>query len=101
VPIPPAVRAEAEACYLRAIEVARARQARLWELRATMSLCCLWRAEGTQDRIESARQALSEIYGWFSEGFDTPDLQDAKRLLEDLSVAHDAHVPCVQSGGAL
>jgi predicted ATPase len=71
----------AEASFHRAIEVARRQQARSWELRATTSLCRLWQEQG---RREEARQALAEIYGWFTEGFDTGDLIEAKALLEEL-----------------
>jgi predicted ATPase len=74
--------AEAEASFHKAIEVARRQQAKSWELRATVSLCRLWRQQG---RMDEARQMLAEIYGWFTEGFDTPDLQEAKALLEGLS----------------
>jgi predicted ATPase len=74
--------AEAEACFSRAIEVARRQQAKSWELRATVSLCRLWQEQG---RIDEARQMLAEIYGWFTEGFDRPDLQEARALLEELS----------------
>ena len=70
-----------EACFQKAIEVARRQEARSWELRATMSLCRLWQSEG---KIKEAREALAAIYGWFTEGFDTPDLQGAKALLEEL-----------------
>jgi predicted ATPase len=73
---------EAEASFHKAIEVARRQQAKSWELRATVSLCRLWRKQG---RVDEARQTLAEIYGWFTEGFDTPDLQEAKALLEGLS----------------
>ena len=72
---------EAEDCFHHAIEVARQQQARSWELRATMSLCRLWQKQGKQ---ESARQALAETYDWFTEGFDTPDLREAKATLGDL-----------------
>ena len=74
--------AAAEACYRKAIEVARRQQAKSWELRATVSLCRLWRK---QDRQEEARHLLAEIYAWFTEGFDTPDLQEAQALLQELS----------------
>ncbi|NVM26883.1 MAG: hypothetical protein HWN70_13335, partial [Desulfobacterales bacterium] len=74
--------AEAEASFHRAIEVARRQSAKSWELRATVSLCRLWRKQG---RVDEARQMLAEIYGWFTEGFDTPDLQEARTLLEKLS----------------
>jgi predicted ATPase len=73
---------EAEKCFQRAIEVARRQQAKSWELRATMSLCRLWQKQGKQ---EQARQALTEIYSWFTEGFDTPDLREATALLEELA----------------
>ena len=73
---------EVEQHYWQAIEVARQQQARSWELRAVMSLCCLWREQGKQ---EEARQRLAEIYGWFTDGFDTSDLKEAKALLEELS----------------
>jgi predicted ATPase len=72
---------EAEACFLKAIDIARQQQANSWELRATMSLTRLWHQQGKHDE---ARQMLAEIYGWFTEGFDTKDLQEAKALLEEL-----------------
>ena len=74
--------AEAEASLHKAIEVARGQSAKSWELRATTSLARLWQEQG---RIDEARQMLAEIYGWFTEGFDTPDLQEAKALLDELS----------------
>jgi predicted ATPase len=67
---------------LKAIEIARRQQAKLWELRAVMSVSRLWQKQGKKDE---ARQMLAEIYGWFTEGFDTRDLQEAKALLEELS----------------
>ncbi len=73
---------EAEACFLKAIEVARKQQAKSLELRAAMSLTRLWQQQGKKDE---ARQILAEIYGWFTEGFDTKDLQEAKVLLEELA----------------
>jgi adenylate cyclase len=72
----------AEASLQVAIEVARRQRAKSWELRATTSLARLWREQG---RADEARQMLAEIYGWFSEGFDTADLQEAKALLDALS----------------
>jgi adenylate cyclase len=69
-------------CFQQAVEVARRQQAKSWELRATTSLARLWQQQG---RLEEARQALADVYGWFTEGFDTPDLQAAKALLEELS----------------
>jgi len=61
--------------------VAHRQQAKSWELRAAMSLSRLWQRQGKRD---AARQVLSEVYGWFTEGFDTADLQEAKELLEAL-----------------
>jgi predicted ATPase len=74
---------EVEVCFGKAIEVARQQHARMWELRATASQCRLWQRQGNGRR---ARKRLAKIYGWFSEGFDTPDLQQAKTLLEELGV---------------
>jgi predicted ATPase len=82
--------AEAEASLLHAIEIARRQSAKSWELRATVSLARLWQQHGRRDE---ARQALAEIYGWFSEGFDTPDLQEAQALLEELSSSGEAIQP--------
>jgi len=73
--------AEAEACFHKAIEIARRQQAKSLELRAGMSLSRLWQHQGKKDE---ARQLLAEIYGWFTEGFDTKDLQEAKALLDEL-----------------
>jgi len=73
---------EAEACFHKAIEVARQQQAKSLELRAVMSLSWLWQQQGKR---AEARQMLAEIYGWFTEGFDTKDLQEAKALLEELA----------------
>src|SRR5262245_25235495 len=73
---------EAEGCFLKAIEIARKQQAKSLELRAVMSLARLWKTQGK--KVE-ARKMLAEIYGWFTEGFDTADLKDAKALLEELS----------------
>jgi predicted ATPase len=74
--------AEAQSCFQRAIEIARKQSAKSWELRATTSLARLLAKQG---RREEARAMLAEIYGWFTEGFDTADLKDAKDLLDDLS----------------
>jgi predicted ATPase len=74
--------AEAESCFRQALDVARHQQAKSLELRAAMSLSRLWQRQG---RDAEARQLLSEIYGWFTEGFDTADLQEAKALLDALS----------------
>jgi predicted ATPase len=74
--------AEAEGCFRAALDVARAQEARWWELRATTSLARLLVSQGHRDE---ARTMLAEIYGWFSEGFDTADLKDARVLLDELS----------------
>jgi class 3 adenylate cyclase/predicted ATPase len=73
---------EAESCFHQAIAIARSQQAKSWELRAATSLSRLWQQQGKR---AEARQLLAEIYGWFTEGFDTADLQDAKALLNELS----------------
>jgi tetratricopeptide (TPR) repeat protein len=72
---------EAEACFRRALDVARSQQAKSLELRAVMSLGRLWQRQG---RRGEARKLLEPVYGWFTEGFDTLDLQEAKALLEAL-----------------
>jgi predicted ATPase len=73
--------AEAEACYLRAPEVARAQQARSLELRAASDLSRLWAEQG---RRSEARDLLAPVYAWFTDGFDTADLKEAKALLAEL-----------------
>jgi predicted ATPase len=72
----------AEACFQQAIAVAQREEARSWELRATVSLARLWQAQGKK---EEAHHMLEQIYGWFTEGFDTLDLKEAKALLASLS----------------
>jgi len=74
--------AEAERCLRTAIDIGRQQSAKLFELRATVSLARLLKRQGEADE---ARHMLAEIYGWFTEGFDTADLKDAKALLEELS----------------
>jgi predicted ATPase len=74
--------AEAERCFLRSIDVAREQQARSPELRAATSLARLWRDQGKRAQ---AHDLLAPIYGWFTEGFDTADLKDAKALLDELA----------------
>src|SRR5262245_39506884 len=74
------VEEEAEACFLKAIEIARRQSTKSLELRAVTSLSRLWQSQGKK---EEARQMLAEIYNWFTEGFDTKDLQEAKVLLEE------------------
>ena len=73
--------AKAEAYFERALAVARQQQAKSWELRAAMSLARLWRDQG---KVQQARELLAPVYGWFTEGFDTRDLKEAKALLEEL-----------------
>jgi tetratricopeptide (TPR) repeat protein len=75
------LQAEAETCFRRAIEVAQSQQAKSFELRAVMSLSRLWQRQG---KPKAAREMLAMAYGWFTEGFDTPDLQEAIALLEAL-----------------
>ena len=74
--------AAAEACFRTAIETARRQQSRAWELRATTSLARLWQRQGRRDE---ARAALAAVYGTYTEGFTTPDLVDAKALLDGLA----------------
>jgi predicted ATPase len=77
--------AEAETWLQRALDVARCQEAKALELRAAMSLARLWQQQG---RRTEARDLLAPIYGWFTEGFDTADLQEAKALLEELGGEH-------------
>jgi class 3 adenylate cyclase/predicted ATPase len=79
---PIAAEEQAEACFQNALKVSREQSAKSLELRAAMSLSRLWRI---QEKKTEARQLLAEIYGWFTEGFDTADLKEAKALLEELS----------------
>jgi class 3 adenylate cyclase/predicted ATPase len=74
--------AKAEAYFVRAIAVARTQQAKSWELRAAMSMARLWR---DHSKCQQAHDLLAPVYGWFTEGFDTLDLKEAKALLSDLS----------------
>jgi predicted ATPase len=73
---------EAEACFQQALEIACRQQAKSLELRAAMSLSRLWQRQGKRDE---ARELLAPVYGWFTEGFDTADLQEAKALLDELA----------------
>ncbi len=73
---------EAEACFLKAVDTARQQQAKSLELRATMSLARLWQQQGKK---QQAHKMLSKVYHWFTEGFDTKDLQEAKALLDSLT----------------
>lgn len=74
--------AEAEACFQHSLAVARERAAKSWELRTATSLAGLWRDLG---RRAAATDLLAPVYEWFTEGFGTPDLEDAKQLLDELS----------------
>jgi predicted ATPase len=78
----PTEESEAEACFLKATDIARTQQAKSLELRAATSLARLWLQQGKRTE---AHKLLSEVYNWFTEGFDTKDLQEAKALLEELS----------------
>jgi predicted ATPase len=81
-PLIPSPHTEAEACFLKAIDIAQHQQAKSWELRASTSLARLWQQQGKK---EEAHELLADIYDWFTEGFDTKDLQEAKALLKELS----------------
>jgi predicted ATPase len=70
---------QAESCFERALAIARQQQAKSWELRAAMSLARLWRDQG---KVSEARELLAPVYAWFTEGFDTRDLKEAKALLD-------------------
>ena len=76
------VQAEAEACFQQAIAVAQQQSAKSWELRAATSLARLWQQQG---KTAEARDLLAPVYNWFTEGFDTADLKDAKALLDSLA----------------
>ena len=73
--------AKSERLFVNARRLALQQGAKVWELRAAMSLARLWRDQG---RCDEARDLLAPVYGWFTEGFDTPDLKDAKALLGEL-----------------
>jgi tetratricopeptide (TPR) repeat protein len=75
--------ARAEQCFESAIDLARPQKAKLWELRAAVSMASLWHQQGKQ---KEARDLLAPVYNWFTEGFDTKDLKEAKALLDELSV---------------
>ena len=71
-----------EQYFANALAIACKQQAKSWELRASMSLARLWRDQG---KVQQARELLAPVYGWFTEGFDTLDLKEAKALLEELT----------------
>jgi predicted ATPase len=74
--------AEAETCFRQSLDIARRQQAKSLELRAAMGMARLWQQQG---KHAEARELLAPIYGWFTEGFDTADLQEAKALLEEFA----------------
>ena len=74
--------AKAQAYFERALDVARQQQAKSWELRAAISMARLWRDQGKR---QEAHDLLAPVYGWFTEGFDTRDLKEARALLEELA----------------
>jgi predicted ATPase len=78
-----------EESYQRALAIAHGQSAKFWELRAATSLARLWRDQGKRTE---AHDLLAPIYGWFTEGFDTPDLKDAKVLLDELTLCR--FIPC-------
>ena len=80
--------AEAESCFQRALDISRRQEAKALELRAAMSQSRLWQAQGRQ---QPAHQLLSEVYAWFTEGFDTADLEEAKALLAELASPYIPH----------
>jgi predicted ATPase len=73
---------EAEAAFQKALKIARRQEAKSWELRAATSLARLWQQQGKR---AEAHRMLSDVYNWFTEGFDTKDLQEAKALLDELA----------------
>ena len=73
---------EVEACFHKAIDIARHQEAKSWELRAATSMARLW--QGQRKRAE-ARELLAPVYNWFTEGFDTADLKEAQALLDELA----------------
>jgi predicted ATPase len=81
---------KAEAYFEQALVVARAQQARSWELRAAMSLARLWRDQG---KVSEALELLAPVYGWFTEGFDTRDLKEPKALLDELAASATSSFP--------
>jgi len=81
--------AEAEACFHNALEIARRQQAKSLELRTAMSLARLWQRQGKES---DARQLLSEVFAWFTEGFDTADLRDARTLLNELGAMKEVGI---------
>jgi predicted ATPase len=93
-PADPSAQAEAEASFRQAIAIARRQEAKLFELRAAVGLAQLFQGQG---RTAEARRTLAEVYAWFTEGFDTRDLQQARTLLRELA---DKDSPRSGEGGA-
>jgi predicted ATPase len=85
---------KAQVHFERALRIARDQQAKSWELRAATSMARLWRDQG---KLEEARDLLAPIYGWFTEGFDTLDLKEAKALLDGLGGHTNAREPLATS----
>ena len=85
--------AKAQDYFDHALTVARQQQAKSWELRAAMSMARLWRDQGKRDE---ARELLAPVYGWFTEGFDTLDLKEAKALLDELIVVSTSSPPLLR-----
>ena len=78
----PGAKADAEVAFCQAIDIAQRQSSKSWELRAATSMARLWRDQGRRDE---ARELLAPVYGWFTEGFDTLDLKEAKALLGELA----------------
>jgi predicted ATPase len=88
----PANTVPAEEAFFSAIAIAQQQKARSFELRAAMSLARLWRDQG---KVQQARELLAPVYGWFTEGFDTRDLKEAKALLEELLQTSPRRLCCI------
>ena len=87
---------DAEACFRKALAVAREQSAKSLELRAATSLAGLWQQQG---KVTEARDLLAPVYGWFTEGFDTKDLKEAKALLADLETPSRWPIYCLLRPG--
>ncbi|MBI4639199.1 MAG: hypothetical protein HY731_00790 [Candidatus Tectomicrobia bacterium] len=81
-PTHPLTHSSPEACFQQALDIARRQQAKSLELRAAVSMSRLWQSQGKK---AEARKLLAEVYGWFTEGFETADLKEARALLEEIS----------------
>ena len=78
----PGAKADAEVAFCQAMDIAQRQSSKSWELRAAISMARLWRDQGKREKV---RELLAPVYGWFTEGFDTRDLKEAKALLDELS----------------